>query len=925
MEKNLPLEIIGRDKELSLIEKLLKEWDTRRILCISGAGGIGKTRLLQEIRCRFKTDNNEHLYLLIADIMDFDNPIFHNTHNFSLEIARQLGEIKFESYQKELLSLREMEMVEYSQERLARKRKASIQKFITCFNSISLQQRILLLFDTTDALQGKKDVWKFIAEIFPHIKNCLLIITGRDAGVIGESLKTSFDKDIQVIDLLPLNTDDSDVYLEQKLEQLYTSFESDVSQKLILLAKGKPILLDLAVEWRARNIPLDWLIKLTVKEFDSISDEKKEKMYRDFEYSLVSHIAEVHYPIDRVFLAMSRFYPLETAMLAELLNIPAHEAESLFEEAKTYTFVKILPDGRISLHDEMRRMVNEYLWKIVDPGGKRRSRDSTRAAKYLIRKIEELEVVIRKLKDEDRSRLDVSLKLSEVEENVGLLTTQLILHTLISDIEKGFSIYKDTFWKARDERKLRFAKELEEIIQPYISRLNPDQQYEFTILHGRLLNDTRKVQEAKKLFGQLLDENQGNSEREADIHNALSVSEINLGNYELALKHQRKSYSIIQWLKKEEYYSRVANKLGDIYKLRGEFKESLQYYRAALDAELQADSPDRNSVASILNNMGYVFGLEGEYNEGERFCQQAIDMWIYENLSEKAGEGEIALSTIFRDKGEYNNAITYLRKAITRFKEPDDAPWLVRAYLHSGWTQWYQSLEIGESDEIRIVKKAFENDIKRARRKRSLHLARDSFEKSLELAEKYHVHAELPLILGKYSNVCWLLDEKEKARRLINEAFELSKEYNDIYQAIDSLLVMAEFDYTEGKYDKIPDYAKILQDEYESKGYSYPLLFGRMRRFLADIAYEAGDYDKALHKYSEGIALINQHGGYSMYSIDYELESLKNKLDTLPAVKAYEWITHLKTYWKGKKPGEKYVALLNWCDQQLIETKFRER
>jgi len=36
-----------------------------------------------------------------------------------------------------------------------------------------------------------------------------------------------------------------------------------------------------------------------------------------------------------------------------------------------YVFVKQLPDGRISLHDEMRRMVNEYVWPQVDPDRER--------------------------------------------------------------------------------------------------------------------------------------------------------------------------------------------------------------------------------------------------------------------------------------------------------------------------------------------------------------------------------------------------------------------------------------------------------------------------------------------------------------------------------------------------------------------------
>ncbi|MCP4112466.1 MAG: tetratricopeptide repeat protein [Desulfobacteraceae bacterium] len=920
MNKDSIVPFIGREHELSKIDNWINEKGTYQAVCIEAPGGFGKTRLLQEV---YKLYVGKHDDIFIAHIIDFDDHSLHVPENFRFMMAERIGLEHFDNYLQKLQYYRAIESESFNLEKLEQ----DVQEaWNHDFNIISAEQRVIYLLDTTDALT-KTDIFNYLIALLSsgQLNNVLFLVAGRNTGEIYKLLHIKIGDDVQHINLPPLEEDEKENYLKQKQSLLLITIEPELARKILFLSGGKPIIIDLAIEWQSGGSGLDWLFETSLDELQSLPDVQMEKRQEEFERQLVLNIVQTRHKMDWMVLAMSHVYPLNKILIAKLLNLSADEVNDLLKKAGTSSFVKSLPTGEISLHDEMRRMINEYVWPEIDPAEDHRHEYSQIATAHYENEVLNIEKQITELKKEDSGKLEIFLKKEIVFSKREAAIISWVRHAMISDIENGFSAYKDAVWKARDERRHRFAKKLEETVQPHIPRLNPDQQYEFNMLHGRLLNDRRIVQEAKKLFEQLLDGNQGKLEREADIHNALSVSEINLGNYEVALKHQQKSFSIIKWLNKEEYYSRVANKLGDIYKLRGEFKESLQYYRAALDAELQADSPDRNSVASILNNMGYVFGLEGEYNEGERFCQQAIDMWIYENLSEKAGEGEIALSTIFRDKGEYNNAITYLRKAVTRFKEPDDAPWLVRAYLHSGWTQWYHSLEIGESDDIRIVKKSFEKDIKRARRKRSLHLARDSFEKSLELAEKYHVHAELPLILGKYSNVCWLLDEKEKARRLINEAFELSKEYNDIYQAIDSLLVMAEFDYTEGKYDKIPDYARILQDEYESKGYSYPLLFGRMRRFLADIAYKAYDHDNALHKYAEGIALINQHGGYSMYSIDYELESLKNKLDTLPAVKAYEWITHLKTYWKGKKPGEKYVALLNWCDQQLIETKFRER
>ena len=43
---------IGRETELARVKQLITKWGTCRVLCVFGDGGIGKTRLLQEVRRR---------------------------------------------------------------------------------------------------------------------------------------------------------------------------------------------------------------------------------------------------------------------------------------------------------------------------------------------------------------------------------------------------------------------------------------------------------------------------------------------------------------------------------------------------------------------------------------------------------------------------------------------------------------------------------------------------------------------------------------------------------------------------------------------------------------------------------------------------------------------------------------------------------
>ncbi len=112
MPEQMPF--IGREKELIRIEQLVKDWGTRRVLCIHGEGGVGKTRLLQEIR-KQHTDNPR---LLVANIIDFDDRALHIIENVERQIMQNLGAKAIETYIRKRLDWHKMKLAGVSTEKL---------------------------------------------------------------------------------------------------------------------------------------------------------------------------------------------------------------------------------------------------------------------------------------------------------------------------------------------------------------------------------------------------------------------------------------------------------------------------------------------------------------------------------------------------------------------------------------------------------------------------------------------------------------------------------------------------------------------------------------------------------------------------------------------------------------------------------------
>ena len=891
MAEQIPF--IGREALLNHVFGYIEDWGVHHTVCIEAPGGIGKTRVIEEIAKWCCSQIDEGSSLIISDVIDFDDPGLRSSKNMGHHIARSLGEENFEAYFQAQREYQKMQLANISPDELARERLNINKTFADCINMISEKTRVILFYDTTDYIEEGKGLWKNFAEVGSQLKNVVQILAGRNSKRIGTYLQKQEVSHVHLIELHPFTDEESQQYLEHKQQQRLITIPPDIARQLIVLSEGKPILIDLATEWLARRIPLEWMLE------ESLSTLKSQKRREEFERQLVQRIAQVRKPIHRLILILSHIHPLNVEMLEHFMQ--KFKPKALFEEAKAYIFIKPLPGGYITLHDEMRRMISKYILPEDDPHSLRQLRHYSKlAAAYFKKKVSELdahikEVQLKKQGHDEQFELRDFLRQEEFIKTRVTLLLQQLEHTLFLDIDQGFSLFKEITEEARRAYQSRFAESVCKTAEQFTDQFNSDQRYTFEMLRGRVLYDLGFAKTARELFQRLLDANQENLERKAEIYNALGASEIHLGELDRALQYQKESLYIFNKLEKKEFVPNLANMIGRIHRMLGNWTRSIQYYEIALkEADNIHATPD--TIAEIKNNLSYVLALEGDLDKAIRYAKEALTTWEELEFTKKVGIAEMTLGAAYRYQGNYDQALTCHEKAVTHFKEPEDSEGLVRAHFHLGFTQWFK----GDKTQNAVW----------------YQFALESFERSLRLAEKYYHIKELPAILHESSHIYWSLGDKDKARQVNAEAYQKSKDVHDIHYAINSLLAMAEFDYADGKYENIPFYAKTLKKEFENKQYHFPLFYGRIRRILAEVAFERQEYETSLNYFSEGLTLIAQHGGYGVWGVQEELDLLKQRIQGLPPEMVPEWINRLRTYWKKQKPVEKYAVMLQWCDNQ---------
>ena len=931
--------IINRVSELNDIKANIE----KRPIFIQGEGGIGKTRILEEIRERYS-----QTYKVL--FLDFDNyrELF-LPYRIELTLAAQVDEKTNLGVQDSVAQLKQMTKRGDSQISLDEQRE-SIQKVLV--DGFDTYRKVLLICDTVEKIdQEGTSVLESIVSILQKSSSLSSIFAGRckinKTKVLVWDYLLKLPNNPLVLQLQPFDDNASREYLEWKEKQIHINISERQKESILLLTHGRPILLNLVVDFIAREINLKSLLEINFQTFKNLSEKEQNEYRRDFEKQLVLYLKRLKKPLDRFVILLAHIYPVSQEMLATLMGVSDEQAVDLFEEAKGLVFVKTLPGGSLTLHDEMRRMVREYVLKKIDPKRKERIEYSKIAKKIAKQRDEELRLRKKNLEFRlkkretkllltNNKRQKLERELQQVEHQREIATEHWLFHSGFISPAIAFEELYDLVGRVRRGRKYSFANRVIAHANLWGSSpwswdkentLKPAQKERLSFLQARAKMDLKKFTAARTDFEKLTDSYIDQSL----IFNLLGVIETHLGNLEQALKHEEKALSIL-WesntvddipymdIETLESIMYVSNWTGYVARLRDDddrkyLELAEKHYEHAIQigvfllqtTELSStkETEIRSLIASSLNNQGYAFGLQGELRKGRQRCKEAISIWTKLGQNIKISFGEISLGIMARDEGDYLGAISLFESAIRRLRDPDDAVYLCRAWYHLGWTRWFLAEKTSQID-MAVLKRA-----------------RKELERALKYAEEREIKRELPGIYHQLASVLWSLGQikkdkqlAQKARMLNQKSIEYGRDLNNLRYFIDAIVGQAEFDLDEGISSNLSTYQEDIKKYKQHESFS--LYFGRLDRIWGEFALREGDITEIVKSYGAGLEKINLHGGYGHYSIERELQRFSRKLEKCRTISETKKILDgLGKYWKeGGIVGQ--VDLLDWYKQQSI-------
>ena len=888
------LPFIGRQEQLTLVDHLLAGEGTRAALCVGGPGGIGKTRLLQEIKRRYAPDGP----VLLVGILDFDLPSLHVVGALELEIAQQFATAGFDEY---LRKLRDVQMLRQapgiSFELIAQEARAAGAAFQACYRHLSERRRILVLLDTVERAYDS-DIWPDIVRVIAESTNTLWVLSGRAAQKTCQSLAERLGADaVELAELGPLPASDASSYLGAKERQLGIGIEPDLRTQLITATGGLAILLDLAVEWVAREIPLAWLTEQPPRDLADLSATERAEL----EAALVWPCEELPGGLNQIVMNLAHVYPMDDALLAALHRLGRAQTGAAMDSLRRMAFVKALPDDSLTLHDEMRRMVNEHIWPVLDPDGDRRRRISAQSAQHLGRQAFALRD--QPTSTRDAIPLAVFLEQHAARQRYWRVRELQLHHTLAADPSAGYALFRELFDEATHTYQFAVRGALLDQIEPFANRLGHDAHYIIATSRARYLLDSGRaadVSRADALLTALIEHYAGDSEREVDLLTRLADCAVKSGQAPRAAAYLERAVTIARGRHQRDGLSAVLNFLGRVYRMLERLDDARSTYHAALDY-----ASDDRTIASIYNNLGYVECLLGEGTAGLGYCESGLEIREQLGLLRETGMSHTTIADACRYLGRNEQALEHLDQALRIFA-PTDREWLARVYTRRGAV-----LRIMAKDDA-----GFQSAIADLRR-----------------ALSQEVVVETPYAQHVLGCVYWNLGNLDRALELFAESYRLAEEIADVRSIINNIVARAEVYLELWQRSRDPRYSELVLasgaelDRLLAQGYQLFHHRGRMYRVLGDLAYAQGQFDTACARYAQAYSLLGgRYAGYGRRTFEDELRHLESQIEALPPAEALAWCDALTEFWSdASREIYQYGALLSMVRRMRISARFRAR
>lgn len=935
---------VGREDAFQAFKDVLKAPE-QRVLFYRGDGGIGKTKLLEEIIRRYKDCSD----LMVAPkIIDMAITQYHRISGVREEIIELLGGKLFTAYkEKQKRFLQERDKLE--EERVVESalrclREAADEQFIEDCKKACPKRTAVFLFDTFERVQ-QEDVGYYILHDLPQaLPNFVFVIAGRKPCPIHDLVKT--------FELGGLSRKDAQDFFASRRQDYNKDYNEELWNKL----KGHPLKLDLALFWASQGA-------VQLKDLTKLSTEiDPQKGCSELDLALVEPLKTLGcvpevIPKDvygeererleaaafRIILLMayynrrfnSRF--LQSTYTEAPYVASPEEAQELLKRLPKLFFIKERPNKDLQLHDEVERLILNCMKGVLaaqtvgGPWEEARKSLAEKAVKVYDALIEE--------KEKERKKTLEGEKKEDIEREIQELRAEQFSYSILINPAKS---YKD--FLAQFDHNLRAGRygvcELYlNAIEQYLNLYDDSQKAEIKqrrFLFALARHDFDRAQE-------LIETKEQEALLLFSLYNDTWVTDSILAkNYLLkALRiceEENLSLNRNWWLINVPYVlmhsceergalplaplAFAQQRLGLTSRMLNQFDEAIAWYERCRETAKKMGREGLRLYTETLNSQGYVHALMGDYDKGDVLVSNALRLrtkqWEKtEDLKEKRewraaiGRSYSTRGEIARFKGDFRTANSFYNDAINVFKELNDPEW--------------QAIVLHErAENARRIALKHRKHREKKLEDYWLKLAEDHLQESKALYEYWNLSRERSRMLRRLGRVVRDKERLDEAESLFKEGLQLAERTKAVEEQLECLIALAGLAVQKRVWTDMEDYLARVES-LRSKVYHNQVFEGVAHVVRGDAFYTQGKWDEALEEYITGFIKLGEFGGYGHVHLANQLDRLIFQLDSLPDIETkHKWCLRFVTAWERAGLSEKLPELVWLCNNYKDSLVFLE-
>lgn len=406
--------LVGREEIFGKIETAVRDRTYSYLFYITGRGGTGKTRVIQQA---LKNAAQDPSLMVAEELIDLYHTRVRSVGGLIgalLEVVKPLGNFiesrpSSTEVDEKLQALFRAEQEGLSAAEVISRRQELTDLFLEAVNQFTANKRLVLALDTAERLFVERDVaqerlglaerrpaildW-LLVQFLPKVQNSVILLAGRykprnlapELTQIAENSHKRFHH----LDLPGLSEAEALDYFDALIKSAAQSRNpADIlaaeaisrwsqNERLTIFyclhdleepPRIRPILLALAIDHLVvAGRPLEAFTK-PLAEAKALTNEERRAIRAELGKALVRTLREHRRPADDIIITLGWLRKgADAKLLAHLTGLELAEVEAALRQIEDLSFVKKRPaDNRIFLHDEMYTTLQHYgLDRIAD-------------------------------------------------------------------------------------------------------------------------------------------------------------------------------------------------------------------------------------------------------------------------------------------------------------------------------------------------------------------------------------------------------------------------------------------------------------------------------------------------------------------------------------------------------------------------------